>query len=505
MELALTLGAPRVSSGGSGAIRPFAIRQIASGVRPPGFNGSGLSNGSDTTANMVTAHWNESGADLSELATLDVGWALDASSESDLSDTFTITRGISYPFNATIVGVVTWNGGSTSRTIAPGVAPYQSDWIALASSIPAGAKFGIHTYITVASGKRYPTCGNGSTALGERKQTGTGLADLSQATTVPLALSGGIYRPSAILGRGPGLRYSLAGVGDSIMAGAADIGFNTRGGTGMFGRAAEGVLPFLHTGYSGQQAALNAVAGRLDRRRALFAAAGITHIVCDYGVNDLTYTSTQIINNQGIIWSSLAGIVNVNGETPRIIQTTITPVSTSTDFWNTLGNQTATANNAKRSAVNTNIRALPSPLAGYIELADAFETARDDGRWATGSAFSPHLRDPATGTVLAGSTTTSVVTDLGGAANFWAFGYLRFTSGALAGTMVSPSASTGGTITVPTLASAPAPGDTVTAYPLGCQPTGDGLHPAVRNSAAPGYGGIYIGVDVMTPIFTSYR
>jgi len=487
------------------AVRPFAIRQIASNVRPPGFNGSGLSNGTDTTANMVSAHWNESGQDISELATLDVGWALDASSESDLTDTFTITRSFSYPFNTTIVGVVTWDSGSASKAIAPGVAPYQSDWTALASIIPDGAKFGVHTYITVAPSKKYPTCGNGSTALGERKQTGTGLSDLSQATTVPLALSGGIYRPTAILGRGAGLRYSLAGVGDSIMAGAADIGFNTRGGTGMFGRAAEGVIPFLHTGYSGQQAALNAVAGKLDRRKALFAAAGITHIVCDYGVNDLTYTSAQIISNQGTIWASLAGIVNVNGETPRIVQTTITPVSTSSDFWNTLGGQAATANNAKRAAANTNIRALPSPLFGYIEMADALEPARDDGRWATGSAFSPHLRDPANGTVLTGSSPTSVVTDLGGAANFWAFGYLKFTSGALAGTIVSPTASAGGTITVPALASAPAPGDTVTAYPLGCRPTGDGLHPAVQNSAAPGYGGIYIGVDLMTPIFTSYQ
>jgi hypothetical protein len=486
------------------------IRQIASNVRPPGFDNSANSNGTDTTANFVTAHWNESGKTLNELATVDCGFRLDATNEVDLTDDFTITRAITYPFNTTVVAIITWSG-ATSKTIVAGSVVNQSDWVPLNAGIPADAKFGVHTFISVAAGKRYPTCGIGSNGgLGERKETGTGLTDKTQSLGVPNALSGNVYRPAAILARGTDLRNSAVGLGDSIMAGATDGLLGARGGTGMFGRAAEGVIPFMHIAVTGTTAENQIVAGKLSRRAALVAACGITHVVTEWCFNDnaSARTATQILGYLSQIWT-IFNVPNVNGDTMKVIQSTMTNKASSTDGWRTLESQTGAAGytgvGSKRQLINAGIEAKPSPLFDVIPVGTVFEISPYDGRFATGSSFSIHLKDPSNGSVSSGATTTVIPTSLTGASNAWQFAFIKWQTGALAGTTSSVTSSTNGTLTLTTaVASAPAAGDTFTIYPNGSAQTTDGTHVSNTGTAAPGYGGIYIGRDFMVPYFQSY-
>lgn len=497
----------RISGDNLPAVR---TRQVASNVRPPGFDNSANSNGTDTTANFVTAHWNESGKALTELATVDCGFRLDATNEVDLTDDFTITRAITYPFNTTVVAVMTWSG-ATSKTIVAGSLVNQSDWMPLSTPIPADAKFGVHTFISVASGKRYPTCGIGSNGgLGERKETGTGLTDKTQSLGVPNALSGNVYRPAAILARGTDLRNSAVGLGDSIMAGATDGLLGARGGTGMFGRAAEGVIPFMHIAVTGTTAENQITEGKLSRRAALVAACGITHVVTEWCFNDnaSARTDTQIMGYLASVWAAF-NIPNVNGETMKVVQTTMTNKSSSTDGWRTLASQTGAAGytgaGSKRALINAAITAKPAPLFDVIPVGTSMEPTPYDGRFAVGSAFSIHLKDPSNGTVSSGATTTVIPTSLTGTSNAWQFGFIKWTSGALSGTTSSVTSSTNGTLNLTTaVASAPAAGDTFTIYPNGSAQTTDGTHPSNTGTAAPGYGGIYIARDVIIPYFQSY-
>jgi hypothetical protein len=103
--------------------------------------------------------------------------------------------------------------------------------------------------------------------------------------------------------------------------------------------------------------------------------------------------------------------------------------------------------------------------------------------------------------VGAGATTTSIPSNANKAANYYGVptgqstpGAIVFTSGALAGTRVTVSANTAGpnsTLTVSTLPSAPASGDTFTAYPDYVAAAADSLHPSSTSASVP-YGGHYI-------------
>ena len=52
----------------------------------------------------------------------------------------------------------------------------------------------------------------------------------------------------------------------------------------------------------------------------------------------------------------------------KVIAVPFTPVTTSTDKWATLGNQTPVAN-ATRQTINTWIKTVPAPLYGVIDFA----------------------------------------------------------------------------------------------------------------------------------------
>lgn len=95
-----------------------------------------------------------------------------------------------------------------------------------------------------------------------------------------------------------------------------------RGNLGYMGKACATNFPCLNLGIAGTQARSN-LAAKMPGRLALMAAAGITHVFADYGVNDITSgrMAAQIAGN---IQSIAAGIKPAM-PTVKLVWTTITP------------------------------------------------------------------------------------------------------------------------------------------------------------------------------------
>lgn len=174
--------------------------------------------------------------------------------------------------------------------------------------------------------------------------------------------------------------FSLGAIGDSITDGTGDTG-----GTGYswFTRATNATVPSFRFAKAGMYAQGVAAAAFYS----LPMMAGCTHAVVMLGVNDLIggRTSAQVIADLTLIYRALAG----SGVKP--IGATITPRTSSTDSWATTGGQTPNGTgftggaNSERAKVNAWIRAGGGGLLkGYVDTADAAESARDSGLWKAG-------------------------------------------------------------------------------------------------------------------------
>jgi hypothetical protein len=296
----------------------------------------------------------------------------------------------------------------------------QSDPIAV--FIPKGSYFFIRTYVSgnwpqgitsnYARGIGQDTVGDGQVS-----DSNEGIASPS---TTDVTASGSVnssyiitYSPTLILGTTPDHNVPcIGGDGDSIQAysnEAPDMGWFVRG-----------VNAYPHVrlstpGETAQQWAANGTAASLIESR-LLALRYFTHCIHAHGRNDISggRTVAQLQADWLTIWGRLAptGIPQYQG--------TITPKTTSTDNWTTLGNQTATSNESNRVAANAWLRdgapiaagaavavgtvgasrcpvfdktgaavvlgsgpaGHPLAAGGILEVTDIVESSRDSGKWA---------------------------------------------------------------------------------------------------------------------------
>jgi hypothetical protein len=203
---------------------------------------------------------------------------------------------------------------------------------------------------------------------------GSGAGDLTVAGTVPTTVEFG-YTPFAIRGSTLTKSAVVAAFGDSIMMSQADgvdrnNSWFVKGCGPNYGRHVNHIV----LGQSAEWATTATLTNRL------MFLDGVTHAVTAWGINDvingvaLATIQTSLTN---FWWQlSAAGI--------KVWQSTITPSSTSSDAWATVGNQTTHANNGVRVALNAWIRTRPRPLTGYLEAADLVESSRDSGLWKAG-------------------------------------------------------------------------------------------------------------------------
>jgi hypothetical protein len=259
-------------------------------------------------------------------------------------------------------------------------------------SIPSGAQFWVRTYIQYASAVNVPCSATATTTAQESNmvvwsaaQTNDPRAVLTGATATGGAATGSFaVFPLVVLGMSS--VPSVICYGDSRLSGRSDSTAVSTGSSANFGRWGLGEVcrsldydrPYCNVGC--ETDTIQNFNASHTLRAAL--AQYHTHVHFEYGINDLTAGRTA-----AVIQTALqAGYALF--PTKKISQSTIPPVSTSTDAWATVANQTVVASNAQRILLNNWIRTKPSPLWAYFEVADVVESARDSGLWKapTGSA-----------------------------------------------------------------------------------------------------------------------
>lgn len=244
-----------------------------------------------------------------------------------------------------------------------------SDILTLA--IPNNAQFWTWTYLGAGGGRVPYTSLTGVLTTGEGSSLATSGVPTVPSSTPPNATNGQIYGPIAILAQ-----TSIKSViifGDSRVAGVQDTsGAPDRGNTA---RALGPTMAYANLGVSGDWAA-TLCGGQL--RMALLPY--FTHSVIESGVNDIWNASSPAANTLAVT-NRLTARMNIAGL--AAVRTTLEPISSSTDGWTTVANQTpASPTDGRLTTYNDSIRALGVP---YLDLSTGVSSALDSGIWNVGA------------------------------------------------------------------------------------------------------------------------
>ena len=246
-------------------------------------------------------------------------------------------------------------GGAASGVAAVG-ANLISDAV---TAPPQGAKFWIRLNLSSAGLIKFQGFYQGD-GTAQAEFAVSGLTDKTMGGSIAAVASkdAGMILPCAIIGVSTVRAVGI--YGDSISVGRGDTDGVGRALQGHLGRSFGAVAACGHVGISGDRLA-NWVTSN-TKRSAL--ATYFTDIAGNMGINDVSNSASAatIQTQTNTMISALNG-----GGTRRVAFCTLGPVSTSTDLWVTVENQTAAVAtpNAVRSAVNTQ-RLTDFPLANVI-------------------------------------------------------------------------------------------------------------------------------------------
>jgi hypothetical protein len=290
----------------------------------------------------------------------------------------TITASIEYPVGT--FTQVTFSA-SASGTI-PNGSTLTSDPVNLA--IAKGDAFYSRSYFTSTAGIIYHGQVN-TLSLGERVAFGvSGIVDMTMGGTVPAGSDIG-YAPLAIIGQTRVPSFAL--LGDSKVAGVGDTVSTTTSAVGELARSFGNDFAYINLGFTGTTAAQIVAQGASGPR--VLAGLYCSHVICELGVNDLPRGAAPI----------LADLQTIRGFFPGrpFVQSTITPKTTGAWTLADGSDQTVTAQESSRVSLNASIRAIPSGFAGFLEIADQVESARDSGKWKAPGYTADGLHETPTG------------------------------------------------------------------------------------------------------------
>jgi hypothetical protein len=371
---------------------------------------------------------------------------------------------------------------------------------------PAAAPYS-RTYISLADAtKRWPVGIICNSQNGEGSSIGSPGTDLTGgtfgfATGNPTLNTQIAFSPAAIIGVPSVNIPAVALITDSIGQGTGDSGSSfgagdTNADFGWCLRALNRKIPYGFISKYGEQAATLASTIMYRTRILEFC----THAVCTYGVNDVQASASlaTLQANMLKIWLVVAG------RRLPLWQTTLTPVSSSTDNFATVGNQTPHANNAVRVNFNNWLRAgapidpatklavaigtggallagaLGHPLNGYLEVADQVESARNSGLWKVHATRARVLTDGAMSSVSNQTTLNSASgaftsADIGRAVTVVGAGG---GAGLLLGFIVATPSGTTATLSIGAFTTVSSATVAIGAY------TSDGVHPSADGHIA---------------------
>jgi lysophospholipase L1-like esterase len=289
-------------------------------------------------------------------------------------------RQVTIKASAVIGGVIypLFFNGSRVGTLAPGGRLISDP---LSNRVAKGAVINIRTYADAGTGNvirpngTQETWGYGGTWTGGS----TGIADYTDSASPP-ALETQSYNgivPLMVVGLCN--TNCLLIVGDSISAGGY-ISNLFSWQRENFGSSSGSVFNQVHVGRNANTA-LIAAGGEAAKNWNTYWIKRNTATFCDVAI--VAYGANESNDSVATIQASLQAVWNdLHAMGIRVWACTITPSTTSTDSWATVGNQTDIRPNI--NTVNDWIRTLPAPLVGVIDVSDAVSSARNSGRWKAG-------------------------------------------------------------------------------------------------------------------------
>jgi hypothetical protein len=326
--------------------------------------------------------------------------------------------------------------GATTTTVEPGALVKSDPLNFIVDPVTMTVAY-IDTYVAAAATpvdntKLWPTNFPLYQEWGDGVTFGSNLTAPAAAapTTVTLGADVKGFSPVAVIGKTAAGSPFVVIVGDSIANGRGDVsGFaqNTLYGREDFGfikRALNAAkIPFLSLSKPGDTYAGFTGAGARTLGKRLIALCGCNRMIDEYGLNDITAgtSAASIKTMAAALWADARtrGI-------GKILTTTKTLKTTSTDFWKTTASQTPVAGyepGGVREVVNTWIRAGSDGLVdGFFEIADTIESGRNSGQWAAAAVGTTHTVTGSTGTTL-------TVTGAGWTAGQWQNYAVRITGG----------------------------------------------------------------------------
>lgn len=252
--------------------------------------------------------------------------------------------------------------------------------------IPAGANFFVRSRISVNTvGHKWPTMTATNTTIGEGYSSNA--ADQADDYGVLDNNAGAaLFGPAAILGEVQSTEpvYSVVIIGSSSGAGQGDAAEAPTYDLGYLSRLLGNKVGSARITRASQT--LAQWASDSSRRTALLALLAPTHVIIQLGANDVT-NNTAFATIIGDLAKVVDACRNVGAQ---VYLQTYTTVTTSSDSWATIANQTVAASHARRVQVNGWMRnggAETIGAQGYLEIADLVEPARNSGLWlADGTA-----------------------------------------------------------------------------------------------------------------------
>lgn len=257
--------------------------------------------------------------------------------DTDNPNSITIEAAIEYPSNT--FHPLTFNDGDPSAVLVPG-AIIEADPHDL--EIPQGAPFFVRTGTTVAPGDVFKAPASTADFLGEGVERDAGTAEVSSGT-ITTVYGQFVNGPLAILSAGA-YRRSVALVGDSNTMG---LNVSRNSAFGELACIAAGV-GYFQLGAASERASGVATPGGYDRRLELVGRCASA--VVAYGTNDFINgrTFAQVRDDLLTFYDLLITAPRLQ----RIFACTVPPITTSTDGFITVVNQTPAASTAARLALN---------------------------------------------------------------------------------------------------------------------------------------------------------
>jgi hypothetical protein len=306
-------------------------------------------------------------------------WYVSTSGENIAGGRCTITASVEYPLGTSVTRLTF---GGNSNIVAQDWQTVMSDLVAV--FIPSGATFGIREYRSYPGGGGIvytdPSIRKGDYADGECYQFGTsGISDLTGTAgsftstdtankpfTAPVAIFGPTNNPS----------YAL--IGDSRAEGYGD---NPSGAfyNGALERAVGPLRPYTNLARYGETGAI--ANSQFFEHRASIIRTFCTHIICDYGIND-------IFGSGAFAYVVMQNLQSIRAVFPNhwFSQTTLEPETNSTDTWATTGNQTTknSTYESSRQWFNNFLRGIAGmgTFDAVYDVASIVESGLNTGLWS---------------------------------------------------------------------------------------------------------------------------